>query len=204
MAMAVPMVGDAQQPRTGNIHPKPDDGDRNRFAKADGNGREEPHNGFVADENGDHRQNDRARESGKVAQLSGTEYEAPVVGVLARVHIGERRNQHGARVCRHVQPVCDQRQGPKDASTDDFDQHHDRTQSDYRPGLTLVLVMTAAQKDVVMGYAEGGVERLNHAVLVAAAMQLPWSKDAFQDTLPGYSSQEQFLWVMFRKIRKSF
>ena len=53
--------------------------------------------GFTADQQRDHGQDDGARESGKITELASAESEGRIVGVFASVSIGERRQKQCAR-----------------------------------------------------------------------------------------------------------
>ena len=64
---------------------------------------------IVADQDPDHREDDRAGEACKVAELAGAEREAWIVGVLAGVGIRERREQERARMRAHLQAIGDER-----------------------------------------------------------------------------------------------
>ena len=71
--------------------------------------REDAAYGLVADQDRDHCEDDGAGEAREVAELAGAEGEAWIVGVLARVGIGERRQQERAGMGAHVQAVGDER-----------------------------------------------------------------------------------------------
>ena len=55
--------------------------------------REQAADRLVADEERDHRQNERAGEAGEIAELAGTEGEARIVGVAASKGVGDSRQQ---------------------------------------------------------------------------------------------------------------
>ena len=109
MIMAFMTMTAAEQPYAGDIHRKTKTGDRNRFGEIDGNRREEPRDRFIGDEERDHGQNDRAGETGEVADLASPESEAAVLGVAARIAIGQGREQKSARMRAHMQPIRDER-----------------------------------------------------------------------------------------------
>src|SRR5471032_915697 len=90
VSVTVTMVGTTQKPRAHNVNRKPDHGNGNGFAEVNSNRCEEAHNGFVANQECNHRQNNGARKCSEIAQLTGTEYKASVIGVFARIHVGER------------------------------------------------------------------------------------------------------------------
>src|SRR5713101_9795369 len=93
------MFAAAQQPRADNVHHQADHGNWDCLRKADRNRRQKPYDRLIADEGGDHREHDGAAEAGQVAELSGSEYEARILGMPAGVGIGERRDKHGDWVC---------------------------------------------------------------------------------------------------------
>jgi len=68
------------------------------------------------------------REAGEIAQLSGSEGEAGVVGVATRIGIGQRGEQQGAGVGAHVQAVGDQRNRSEKQAADNLRDHHHATE----------------------------------------------------------------------------
>jgi len=86
VAMGVPMavvIRTAQQPRADDIDDKTENCNRDRLAKTNGNRREETADGFIADEQRDHGQDDCTRETRQIAELTRAENEAAVLGVLS-------------------------------------------------------------------------------------------------------------------------
>src|ERR1700674_405692 len=89
MAMVVMMVTAAEQEDAGHVDAEPDRRDRDRFVVLDRDRRDETHDRLVADQHGDHRQHHGAGESREIAELAGAEAEALVVGMPARIAVGE-------------------------------------------------------------------------------------------------------------------
>jgi hypothetical protein len=108
--MIMTVMATAEEPHTCKVHQQTDDGNGDRLAEMDGYGAKEPRHRLVADQQRNHRQRDSACETCQVAQLACAEHEAGIPGVLARVRISECRDQHCARVRRHVQTVGDERE----------------------------------------------------------------------------------------------
>ena len=126
VAMPVPRVVSAarQKPCGGDVDDQPENRDRDRLGEADRHRGEQTYDRLVADQDGDHGQDDRAGEPGKVAQLSRPESVSVVVRVLARIGVGESRQQQGASMRRHVQHVRDQGDGPEGEAADHLERHH--------------------------------------------------------------------------------
>ena len=132
------------------------------MGKVDRHGREQAANRLIADQQRDHRQNDRATETGEIAELAGAEGEARVVGVAAREGIGERGQEQGARVGAHVQAVGDQRNRTEQPTAGDLEQHHGGAEPDDRPGPALALFVALAEKDVAVERCVGGAFSFGH------------------------------------------
>ena len=103
------MAAAAQEPCARDVHGQAKAGDRDRLAEVDRDRREDAAHGFIADQQCDHREDDRAGEAGEVAELARPEGEIGIVGVLAGVGVGERGEQERAGVRAHMQPVGDER-----------------------------------------------------------------------------------------------
>ena len=142
------MIAAAQQPGAGDVHGKAQAGDRDRLGEVDRHRREQAADRLIADQQRDHRQDDRAGEAGEVAELAGAEGEARIVGVPARVAVGQRRQQQGAGMGAHVQPVGDQGDRAEQQAADDLGDHHGAAEPDHRPGAALALLMALAEEDV--------------------------------------------------------
>ena len=100
----------AQQPRARDVDGEAENSDRDRLGEVrSASARTVAPIDFVADQQRDHRQHDGAGEAREIAELAGAEGEARIVGVAARVGVGERRQQQRAGVGAHVQAVGDQR-----------------------------------------------------------------------------------------------
>ena len=110
----------------------------------------QPCDGLVPDEERDHRQNDGAAEPGKVAELAGDEGETQVLGVVAGIAVGQRRQQQRAGVRGHMQAVSYERERAEQTAADDLRCHHDAAQPDNRPRLARVAVMPCAEKNVIV------------------------------------------------------
>ena len=104
------MMAAGQQPGARDIDQEAEDRNRDRFVEADGNGIEQARNGFVADQQGDHRQDDGAAVSREIAELAGAEREIAIVRIFAGVGVSQRRQQQRTGMGRHVQAVGDQGQ----------------------------------------------------------------------------------------------
>ena len=148
--VAMMVIAAAQQPGAHDIHGKPEAGNRNSLAEMNGHRRKYPADRLVADQERNHRQDDRAGEAGEITQLSGSESEAGVVGVAARIGIGQRGEQQGAGVCAHVQAIGDQRNRSEKQPADDLRDHHGAAEPDHRPGLAFAGLVLLAQKDVTV------------------------------------------------------
>jgi len=107
MPVRMAMLAAGKQPGAGDIDQKSERGDRNRLGEMDRHRREQAADRLVADQERDHRQNEGAGKARQIAELSGAEGEARILRVAARKRIGERRQQQGAGVRAHVQPVGD-------------------------------------------------------------------------------------------------
>ncbi len=96
--MIVPVVAMAagEQKGAGDVDGEPQGRDRDRFLKPDWPRREEPADGFDADQKRDHGQNDGAGEAGQVSELAGPEGEPLVLGVTPGQGIGHGRQEQGA------------------------------------------------------------------------------------------------------------
>src|SRR5580658_1449345 len=103
MTMAVSRIlAAAQQPGARDIHHQAGYGNRYRLGEVNRNRRQKSRDSLISDEYGNHRKHDGAGESGQIAELSGAEDEARVMRMPASVGVGQRRDQHRARVSRHV------------------------------------------------------------------------------------------------------
>ena len=135
---------------------KSEGGDRDRLAKMDRHGRDEAVHRLVADQERDHRQDDRAGETGQIAQLAGAEGEAGIVRMPAGEAVGQRGQQQRAGMGAHVQPVGDQRDRAEQPAADDLGRHHGAAQPDHRPGPALALLVGLAEEDMAMERRLGG------------------------------------------------
>ena len=158
-------VGAAQEPGAEDVDSKPEDGDRDRLAEADRDGREETHDRLIGDEERDRRQNEGARKPREIAEFASAEGEARVVRTAPGEAVGERRQQEGARVGAHVQSVGDERDRAEEPASDDLGRHHRRAQGDHAPSLAFVLRVLLAEEHVAMRgesdgiFAHGGLSR---------------------------------------------
>ena len=144
----------AQEPGARDVHSEAEAGDRDRFAEVNRHRRKQARHRLVADQEGDHRQHNRAGEAGQVPQLARAEAEPRVVRVAAREGVGERGEKQRAGVRRHVQAVGDQSDRAEQQPAGDLNQHHGPAKPDHDPGAALVASVTFAEKDVVMVKAE--------------------------------------------------
>ena len=80
MRMAM-LIAAAEEPGGGDVHAKTSRGNQDRLVEMDHHRREETRCRLVANEQGDHRKDDGARKSGEIAELSGAENKAGIVGV---------------------------------------------------------------------------------------------------------------------------
>src|SRR5271168_3125117 len=96
MSMAMMVFASAgENPGGDDVDAQTEGRDRDRLGEVDGHGREQAVDRFPADEDGDHRQDDGAGEAGEVAKLPGSEAEAPVMRMPARIAVGEGGKQEG-------------------------------------------------------------------------------------------------------------
>ena len=153
--LAVPMSVDAavvmaaaQQPNAGDVHHQAQAGNRDRLAEADRHGGKQPRHSLEADQQRDRGQHDGAGEAGKVAQFAGAEAEPAVMGVFAGEAIGERRQQQGAGMGAHMQPVRDKGDGAEQQAAGGFGQHHAAAQGDDPPGAAFGLLVASRQENV--------------------------------------------------------
>jgi len=79
-----------------------------------------PCDGLIADQNGDHREHDRAREAGQVTELASPKSKPRVLRVTA---------------------VRDEGNGPESQAAGDLRRHHEAAEPDHRPGLSLATLM---------------------------------------------------------------
>src|SRR5260370_8108296 len=77
MSMAM-MLATAEQPCARDIYHQTETGNRDRFSKMNGNGIEDPADGFIADQQRDHGQDDGAREPGEIAELTRAQTETSI------------------------------------------------------------------------------------------------------------------------------
>jgi hypothetical protein len=104
MSMPVTMiVVPAKKPRAGHVDRESKNGgmDRDRF--------EEATDGFIADQERDHRQDDGAGESGQVTELAGPERDSRIIRVSAGVGICECREQQSTCMRAHMKSVGNER-----------------------------------------------------------------------------------------------
>ena len=85
VSVAVMMPAAAQQPGARDVYSQAETGNRDRLGKVDGDGRKNTADGFVGDQQCDHRQNNGAGETGEVAEIAGTKREVRIIGTLAGV-----------------------------------------------------------------------------------------------------------------------
>ena len=109
VTVAVMMIAAAEEPRARDVHSQAETGNRDCLGEVDRDRREDTADGFVADQERDHREDDRAGEARKVAELAGAEREARIIGVLAGIGISERREQERARMRAHVHTIGNER-----------------------------------------------------------------------------------------------
>ena len=93
MAMSMIVMPAAEEPGARDVYRQTKTGDRDRLGEMNRNRFENTADGFIADQDRDHRQHDGAGEAGEVAEFTGAEREGGIVGVLARVGLGERGQQ---------------------------------------------------------------------------------------------------------------
>jgi len=140
----------AQQPGARHIDGKTEDRHRDRLVEGDRHRVQQTADAFPADQQRDQRQDDRRGEGGEVAELAGAEDEARVLGVAARIAVGDSREQQRPGMGGHVQPVGHERERPEDAAADDLQQHHRPAQPYHPPGTPLVAGMASAQENVAV------------------------------------------------------
>src|ERR1700730_8305059 len=86
----VMMLAARKQPGARDVDRKTETGDRDRLGKMNRDRSKDAADGFIADQERDHREHDGAGEAGEIAELAGAARERRIVGVLARVGVGER------------------------------------------------------------------------------------------------------------------
>ena len=106
--------------------------------------------GFVTDQERDHRENNRASETSQIAEFAGAEGEVRIPGVPPGVRVGERRQEQRTSVGTHVQTIRHERDRSKKQAADNLGAHHRATQPDHGPGFALTLLVPLAQEDVLM------------------------------------------------------
>ncbi len=128
MRMSVPvsvmMIAAAQQDGAGDVHRKAEAGDRDGLGEMDGHRSKDAGDGLVADQHRDHGKDDGAGEAGEVAELARAEGEARIVGVPARIAIGQGSKQQRTRMRAHMQAVGDERDRAEQQAADDLGDHH--------------------------------------------------------------------------------
>src|SRR5580704_5661163 len=108
VAVAVMMLAAAQEPGTCNVYSQTETGNRDRLGKMDCDGCKEAVDGFVGDEQCDHRQHNGAGEAGEIAELAGAKREVWITGALAGISVSECREQERASMRAHMQTIGDQ------------------------------------------------------------------------------------------------
>ena len=98
--------------------------DRDDLLEPDRNGAEKSGDRLVADEDGDHRQDDGRGETCEVAELAGAEGEPGVLRMPPGIAVGDGGQQHRPGMGAHVQTVCDQRDGAEQPAPDNLQNHH--------------------------------------------------------------------------------
>ena len=117
---------------------------------------------LVTDQQRDHRQDDGAGESREIAELAGPEREARIVGVLAGVGVGERREQQRTRMRAHMHAVGHQRDRAEQQAADNLGDHHGAAEPDHRPCPALAVFVARAEKHVGMRSGAAGTDGLAH------------------------------------------
>jgi hypothetical protein len=162
MAVAVMMSAAAQQPRAGDVDGQAQTGNRNRLSEVDRHRRKETGDRFVADQQRDHGEDDGACETGKVAKLARAERETLIIGKLARVGVGKRREQQRARMCAHMQAVRDERDRAEHQAADNFRDHHRPAEPDDGPRLALAFFVSFAEEHMAMRECRRAAVRIVH------------------------------------------
>jgi len=163
--MVMVMPGTRQQPRGGQIDREAESGDRDRLAKMYGHRVDEAGDSLIADEQGDHGQNDRRGEPGEVAELPGPESKPAIAGVPARIAVRQCRQEQGAGMGRHVQPIGYQGDGAEEDAAHHFQRHHGAAQPDHGPGLPLRVGMPFTEKDMAVLLLKQDGFRFSHDAL---------------------------------------
>jgi hypothetical protein len=140
----------AQKQRAKQVDAEPDDGNQDGLIEANRYRTKQTFHAFITDEQRDHRERYRTRESREVAQLSGAKGQAGIVGVSPRIRIRQGRDKKRARMRGHVQSVGNERHRTEPISADNLGNHHRCANGNDRPGLSLVALMRRAQKHVRM------------------------------------------------------
>src|SRR5580692_867110 len=109
-AAVIMMMSARQQPGAGDVDRKTQCRNRDRLVERDGNGVDKARDRLISDQERDHRQDDGAGISRKIAEFSGSERETAIAGVFAGIGIGERGKQQRSGMGGHVQAVSDQRE----------------------------------------------------------------------------------------------
>ena len=160
--MAVMMLASAQNPCARDIHRQTQAGNRDGLGKVDRHRVEDAAHDFVADQNGDHCQDDRTGKSRQIAELAGSEREARIIGILAGVSVGERGQQQRTRMGAHVQAIRHKGDRAEQQTADNLDDHHGPAEPNDRPSLTFASFVSRTQEDVRMRERRGGAAEVAH------------------------------------------
>ena len=108
VTMAVMMPTAAQEPGTRDVYSQAETGNRDRLGKMDRDGCKETADGFVSDEQCNHREDNGAGEAGEIAELAGAKCEVRITGALASIRVSECREQERAGMRAHMQAIGDE------------------------------------------------------------------------------------------------
>ena len=156
----------AQKPCADEIDDKADNSNCDGLAEIDRHRIEQSQYALPAHDQRDQRQHDRAGKAREIAELAGAEGEACIVRMSARVEIGERRDQHGADMGRHMPAIGEQRHRAVNRARADLDHHHDGGQRDDEPDTALIALMIGAQKNVAVAHFGGNAHDFTFSLFV--------------------------------------
>ena len=91
VTMAMMMTAAAQQQHARHIYDQAEASDQDCLVEMDRDRPDQAGHGLIADQDRDHRQHDGTGVGGQIAELASAEAEARVVGMPARIAVGQRR-----------------------------------------------------------------------------------------------------------------
>ncbi len=145
----VPMIV-AQKPCAREIDAEAKHGDGDCLVIPDGDRVHEALHALIADEKRDHAEHNGAGKACKVAELARPEGETVIVKMTPRVIVGQRRYRERGGVRGHVPAIRHECQRAEHRAADDLAHHHHGSQAYNRPDALRVLLVTCAEKYVLV------------------------------------------------------